>query len=300
MGGYEVEWHHEADIVVIGSGATGMPAAIVAREAGASVIVVEAEPHIGGHAMVSGGNVPLGGGTAAQIKHGITDTPDLEFRDLTDWSVVGTNGFPDYRYNDREVVRAFADNSVAAFDWLVAHGVTFADKPPDDRGGVSVGNSVPREMHCALLEWPMAQTGAQGDPAVRTTFSTGNGLMNPLAVVARRAGVEILLEHRMTALHRETPNAGRVLGIEIDHRAAPRATSAPAAASSSPPAARPAMSSSAACSTRASPRNIAASPACPIRTRTPAASLPAWRWARRSGASSTRPARSASPSPRPA
>ena len=74
-----VTWHSEADVVVIGSGATGMPAAIVAREAGASVILVEAEPHIGGHAIVSGGNVPLGGGTSAQKKHGIEDSPDLLF-----------------------------------------------------------------------------------------------------------------------------------------------------------------------------------------------------------------------------
>ena len=56
-------WHREADIVVIGSGAAGMPAAILAREAGVSVILVEAEPDIGGHAIISGGNVPLGGGT---------------------------------------------------------------------------------------------------------------------------------------------------------------------------------------------------------------------------------------------
>ena len=32
------EWDREADIVVIGAGATGLPAAIVAREAGAAVI----------------------------------------------------------------------------------------------------------------------------------------------------------------------------------------------------------------------------------------------------------------------
>ncbi|MGB3746454.1 MAG: FAD-dependent oxidoreductase, partial [Xanthobacteraceae bacterium] len=38
-------------MVVIGSGAAGMPAAIVAREGGASVIIVEAQPHIGGHAI---------------------------------------------------------------------------------------------------------------------------------------------------------------------------------------------------------------------------------------------------------
>jgi protoporphyrinogen oxidase len=97
-----MKWDREADIVVIGSGATGLPAAIVAQEAGSSVILVEAEKDIGGHAIISGGNIPLGGGTSAQKKHGIEDSPDLLFRDLTDWSVVGPNGFPDYRYNDRE------------------------------------------------------------------------------------------------------------------------------------------------------------------------------------------------------
>ncbi len=104
--------------------------------------------------------------------------------------MVGNNGFPDYRYNDREIVRAFADNSVATFEWLIAHGVIFVDKAPDERGGNAVGNSVPREMHCAVLDWPMVQTGARrAIPAVpRRTFSTGNGLMNPLAVAARRAG----------------------------------------------------------------------------------------------------------------
>ncbi|MGB7890064.1 MAG: FAD-binding protein, partial [Xanthobacteraceae bacterium] len=113
MASGETEWHREADVVVIGSGATGMPAAIVAREAGALVIMVEAQPRIGGHAVTSGGNLPLGGGTSYQKKYGIEDSPDLFFRDLTDWSVVESNGFPPYRYNDREIIRAFADNSVA-------------------------------------------------------------------------------------------------------------------------------------------------------------------------------------------
>ena len=133
-------------MVVIGSGACGLPAAIVAKEAGSSVIVVEAQPHVGGHARVSGGNMPLGGGTSVQKKYGIEDSPDLVFKDLTDWSVVQPNGFPDYRYNDREIIRAFADNCAATFELLVAHGVIFVDKPPDRRGGSSVGNSVLRTM----------------------------------------------------------------------------------------------------------------------------------------------------------
>ena len=213
-----MRWDREADIVVIGSGATGLPAAIVAREAGPSVILVEAEKDIGGHAIISGGNLPLGGGTSAQKKYGIEDSPDLLFRDLTDWSVVGPNGFPDYRYNDREIIRAFADNSAATFEWLVAHGVVFVDKAPDALGGNSVGNSVPREMHCAVLDWPMVHTGEPADPAVQKTRSSGNGMMRSLEVAARKAGVEILLEHRIIRIHRQAPNSRPVLGIATDHR----------------------------------------------------------------------------------
>jgi len=214
-----VSWTAEADIVVVGSGATGMPAAIVAREAGCSVILVEAEADIGGHAIVSGGNVPLGGGTSAQKKYGIPDTPDLLFKDLTDWSVVEPNGFPDYRYNDREIIRAFADWSAPTFEFLLAHGVVFADKAPDQRGGGAVGNSVPREMHAVPVDWHLAQTGVSAGPEDRLTFSTGNGLMRPLEAAAREAGVKILLEHRMTALHREgSKSGGRVIGIAAAHR----------------------------------------------------------------------------------
>ena len=118
-----VSWQQEADVVVIGSGACGLPAAIAAREAGASVVLVECEGDIGGHAIVSGGNVPLGGGTSVQRKHGIDDSPDLVFKDLTDWSVVEPNGAADYRYNDREIIRVFADESAPTFEWLLAHGV---------------------------------------------------------------------------------------------------------------------------------------------------------------------------------
>jgi Succinate dehydrogenase/fumarate reductase, flavoprotein subunit len=209
-------WDRETDVVVIGSGATGLPAAIVAREAGSMVILLEAEKDIGGHAITSGGNVPLGGGTSVQKKYGIEDSPDLLFRDLTDWSVVEPNGFPDYRYNDREIIRAFADNSASTFEWLVAHGVVFVGKAPDAFGGNSVGNSVPREMHSAVMSWPMVQTGKPADPGVQAILSSGNGLMRPLEVAARKAGVEILLEHKMTAIYRPSPNSGPVIGVAVD------------------------------------------------------------------------------------
>ncbi len=208
-------WHREADVVVIGSGAAGLPAAIVAREAGSTVIVVEAENHIGGHAITSGGNLPLGGGTGYQKKYGIADSPDLLFRDLTDWSVVEPNGFPPYRYNDREIIRAFADNSVAAFEFLLAHGVKVIDRLPN-KVGHEIGVSALRTMQISVEDWPMVHTGKLADPG-EEKVKAGSGLMRPLHAAARNAGVEILLEHRMTAIHRQTPRGGRVTGIAVDH-----------------------------------------------------------------------------------
>src|SRR5207237_5738667 len=62
----KIKWDHAADVVIIGAGASGLPAAIMARDQGASVIVVDENHDIGGHAILSGGNVPLGGGTSWQ------------------------------------------------------------------------------------------------------------------------------------------------------------------------------------------------------------------------------------------
>ena len=211
-----MKWDHVADVVVVGAGATGLPAAIVAREAGAEVILVEAESHLGGHAICSGGNLPLGGGTAFQKKWGVTDSPDLIFRDLTDWSVTSENGAADYRYNDREIIRAFADNNVATYDFLVSHGVVLVDKAPDTRGGISVGSSIAREMHCAPVDWPLIQTGKPAKPEDRLTISTGNGLMHPLIAAARKAGVKILTSHKMKSLHRQGGKSGPVTGIVAD------------------------------------------------------------------------------------
>ena len=73
------KWDLEADVVVLGAGACGLPAAIRAADHGASVIVVDANYDIGGHGIINGGQVPLGGGTSAQKKFGIVDSPEILF-----------------------------------------------------------------------------------------------------------------------------------------------------------------------------------------------------------------------------
>src|SRR5262249_22941108 len=49
------------------------------------------------------------------------------------------------------------------------------------------------------------------------TTSAGIGLVRPLEATARRVGVEIRLNHKMTGLIRENPTSGRVLGVTADN-----------------------------------------------------------------------------------
>src|SRR5438093_10741718 len=140
-------WDLEADVIVIGSGAAALPAAIRAVEGGATVIVVETNYDVGGHAIISGGHMALGGGTSAQKKYGIADSPDTVFSDLTDWSIVQPNGSPDFRYNDRAVMRAFADHCALTYEFLLANGVEFKDVPPENHGAAMTGNYAQLDNH---------------------------------------------------------------------------------------------------------------------------------------------------------
>lgn len=204
------KWDLEADVVVIGSGACGLPAAIRAADHGASVIVVEANYDIGGHGILNGGQVPLGGGTSAQKKHGIVDSPDILFRDLTDWSIVETNGMPEYRYNDRGVQRALADHEAPAYEFLLENGVVFDEsRPPGVSGGHAIGISAPREHY--------APRWTKGQGAESPAGASGTHIYRALENSAKKKGVRFLLNYHMDLIVRENPSSGRVLGITASY-----------------------------------------------------------------------------------
>ena len=102
-----VRWDYTVDVVVIGAGVAGLPAAIAARDNGASVIIVDENYDIGGRGMLSGGRVQVGGGHALQQKLNIKDTADQIF---ADW-VRYDHG--ESKFSDRDLVRVFADENVA-------------------------------------------------------------------------------------------------------------------------------------------------------------------------------------------
>lgn len=200
------KWDFEADVVVVGAGAAGIPAAIRAKEAGFSVLVVDANYDIGGHAIISQGNTLLGGGNAMQKKFGIKDDPETVFKDLTDWSVTLPNGFADYRFNDRDMQRMIADEMVPTYDWLVKIGVPFLDKKPDNAGAYGAGCSAPRELH---FSW------TKGASLEAPAGTSGTVLMRSLEDAARKAGVQFLMNYYMDDIVQD--EKGRCVGFKA-HR----------------------------------------------------------------------------------
>src|SRR5260370_33635293 len=51
----KMRWDREVDVVIIGAGAAGMTAAIVAKSEGLEPLVLEKTPQVGGTAALSGG-----------------------------------------------------------------------------------------------------------------------------------------------------------------------------------------------------------------------------------------------------
>jgi hypothetical protein len=189
-----IKWDRMADVVIVGAGASGLPAAIMARDKGVSVIVLDANHDIGGHAMLSGGRVPLGGGTSVQKKYGIEDSADQVYLDHTN------HKNSEFRYSDRDLVRMWADENVATFEFLLENGVKFVDVKP------SLVNSgtVPRLVVAQVYSPDLNET-INGSP--------GSGVVRPLEKSARAKGAEFLLNHKMTRIIRENPTSGRVLGV---------------------------------------------------------------------------------------
>ena len=75
-------WDVFTDVLVVGSGAAGVCAALEARRAGAQVLLVESLSQFGGSSAMSGGVVYAGGGTALQRSLRIDDSVEEMYLSL--------------------------------------------------------------------------------------------------------------------------------------------------------------------------------------------------------------------------
>jgi len=106
----------ETDVIVIGSGASGLAAAVTAAEAGAKVIVFEKERSLGGTSNFFDGIFAVE--SEMQRERYITYSRDEAFKNIMEYS--------HWRANAR-LVRAFVDESGSTISWLQGKGVEFLD-----------------------------------------------------------------------------------------------------------------------------------------------------------------------------
>jgi len=250
-------WDYEVDIVIAGGGCAGLTAAIRARDLGASVLVVDQNYDLGGRMLHSGSYLSLGGGDAIQKRDmageadaegfitvppaedpaEMDDSVDLLFTDVTDWSIVDRKAQSPYRYNERDMMRAWAENCPPTREFLMANYIRFTRISGTHGGG---GLSRARAPYCFLMlgdvtdiekgtitaedagvadperTSPMAPvqmedgTSFVGPGAVRN----GVALARPLEYSARKKGVQFILHRRFTEIIREEQFAGRAIGIK--------------------------------------------------------------------------------------
>ena len=124
------KWDEETDVIVIGSGFAGLSAAIEAKAAGSSVLILEKMNGFGGNSTISDG-VIAAAGTPMQAELNINDTPQTMYDDMRKAGLG---------LNHPELVRVLTEQSSEALQWTMdVLGVTYLNRI--DQFG---GHSTPR------------------------------------------------------------------------------------------------------------------------------------------------------------
>ncbi|MBI3951640.1 MAG: FAD-dependent oxidoreductase [Acidobacteria bacterium] len=108
------------DLLIVGAGNSGLPAAIQAADLGVKVILVDKNTAIGGMLHISSGQFS-GANTKWQISKGIEDSPQKHYRDALR---IGR-----YKANS-ELLKLAVENAAAMVDWLQSIGVELKPESP--------------------------------------------------------------------------------------------------------------------------------------------------------------------------
>mgnify|MGYP000274919664 CR=1 FL=1 len=167
------------DVVIIGSGFSGLAAALAAREAGASAAVFEKMAFVGGNSSLSGGMFAVPG-SSVQKEQGIKDSPEALMADM---ERIGLG------LGDPQHIRFVCEHAAETFEWTRSY----------------IG-----------VDWNPTLTGKGGHSAERcliTRQGTGQGIIVPAVKKLASLGVKPRTGCFMEKILRSPE--GRVQGVEI-------------------------------------------------------------------------------------
>jgi len=108
------------DVIIVGAGTAGLPAAIHASQRGAKVLVVEGSDRIGGTLHFSAGSFSAAG-TSLQRSKNIDDSPEKHFAE----SMRINHGT-----GNHTLMKLWQTNAAEAFEWLIRIGMKYPPTVP--------------------------------------------------------------------------------------------------------------------------------------------------------------------------
>jgi fumarate reductase flavoprotein subunit len=178
----------EWDLIIVGGGTAGMPAALFAAERGARVLVIDKAPQLGGTMDRSTGQVAAAG-TVWQKEQGIQDSADAHYEDVMR---INRNT------SDPLLTRLLVDNAGDTLNWFAARGYTVSEGHPVMGGGHE----------------PFTTRRYQWSPDRARAFQN---IMDPLFVAAQKSGqLKVLLDTGAIDLIQDEVGAVRGVVTEND------------------------------------------------------------------------------------
>jgi succinate dehydrogenase/fumarate reductase flavoprotein subunit len=158
------------DVVIMGSGAAGLTAALVAAKAGHKVAVLEKAAHFGGTTAISGGGIWIPGSPQAKAA-GVSDGLDIARNYAL--GVVGNRA-------EKALIDAYIDNGPAMVEWLEANSqVHFLLSPPSSDWYPEVPGAVDHGRLLAPAEYDGKKMGKNFNRLTkpREEFNAPGGMM---------------------------------------------------------------------------------------------------------------------------
>ncbi|EEJ72264.1 flavocytochrome c [Lactobacillus ultunensis] len=174
------ELKNKYDAVIIGSGGTGLTAALQARELGLNVVVLEKNDKTGGNTSRASSGMNASE-SLVQLDEGIIDSN----HDFYEETLKGGG-----LLNDRAMLKYFVDHSAIAISWLMKYGVRLTDLT------ITGGMSKKRAHRPGSME------------------PVGFYLTSRLTTQVKKAGVDIFTGAKVTKLLQDKNK--KVNGVEVE------------------------------------------------------------------------------------
>ena len=181
----ERTWDAECDVLIVGSGYTGLAAAIEANAAGADVKIIDKRASFGGNSMIADGDFAVCG-SSAQKAQGVEDSVEDYVNDML---AAGLN------LNDVEKCRVIAEKSNETWEWT--RDVLGVEWQTNDDGVVT----------------PIAYGGHSTLRTLHPVVGHGSAMVLPLIQKLSEMGLEIECGRMLVNLVKD--GSGRVVGAEI-------------------------------------------------------------------------------------